>query len=133
MQAQKNQYLVADDRYALEGIINTDTSEKSLEDIEARIAERKLLEYKSIQEIERMRRKLEASLNSFNCFSYNPNPRILMSKSRLESEMIRLELRKNEEMVSAFRDVERLESEKRRILGDMREDSEMDIFSGGAV
>ena len=111
---------------------DNDSDQKMLEDIEARIGERKHLEYRNIQDLERMRRKLESSANAFNCL-YQPNQTMLATTSKLESEMIRLELRKNEEMVSAFRDVERLESEKRQILGDLREDSDMDVFSGGAV
>lgn len=111
--------------------LDGDSEKKNLEDIEARIAERKHIEYKNIEDLERMRKKLESSANMFGCFSYNPGPNILATKSKLESEMIRLEMKKNDETVCAFRDVERLESDKRKILGDIREDSEMDLFSGG--
>ena len=78
-----------------------------------------------------MRKKLESTVNMFDCFSYNPGPNIIATKSKLETEMIRLEMKKNDETIWAFRDVERLESEKRKILGDIREDSEMSLLSGG--
>ena len=109
---------------------DNDSDQKMLEDIEARIGERKHLEYRNIQDLERMRRKLESSANAFNCF-YQPDQTMLATTSKLESEMIRLEMKKNDETVCAFRDVERLESEKRKILGDIREDSDMSLLSGG--
>ena len=110
---------------------DNDSEKKTLEELEARIAERKGIEYKNFQELERMRKKLEASVNMFDCLSYHPGPNILATKSKLETEMIRLEMKKNDERVCAFRDVERLEAEKRKILGDLRGDSEMNLFTGG--
>ena len=118
--------------YPLQAIMSGDynSMQKMLESIESRIAERSLLEYQNIQELERMRSKLEDSVNAFNCF-YQPDQTMLSSKSKIETEMIRLELRKNEEKIDAFRDVERLEAEKRKVLGDLNEESDMSLFSGG--
>ena len=133
MQTQNIPNLAVGENYALESVLNADSnsSQETLESIEHRIAERKFLEYRNIEDLERMRQKLEECVNSFYCFTYNANPRILTTLSKLQSEMIRLDMRKNDEMVNAFRDVERLEAEKRNILGDIREDSEMSTFSGG--
>jgi hypothetical protein len=110
--------------------MDCDSEKKTLEELEARIAERKSIEYKNFQELERMRKKLESTVNMFDCF-YQPNQTMLATKSKLESEMIRIEMKKNDETVNAFRDVERLESEKRKILGDIREETDMNLFSGG--
>jgi hypothetical protein len=123
MEAKKDgNYLGAlDDKYILENLFQEDfyTSQKTLESIERRIAERKKLEYKNICNLERMRQKIESSLNTFSCFGYNPNPRMTSVKSRLETEMVHLELKKGEEAVKAFVDVERIEAEKRELLEEM--------------
>ncbi len=135
MQENKIPNTNSDDKYILESIIHADSDsmQKELECVEHRMAERKMIEYRNVQELERLRQKLECSLSMFQCFSYNPNPKLLATKSQLETEMLRLELKKGEEAVDAFRDVERLEQEKRKILGDLREDEAMNVFSGGIV
>ena len=121
----------AGENYLLDTILSQDTSssESSLLDIDHRIAERKKLEYKNIKELEWARQKIEQALNSIYwlCSSYNPNPKSLAVKSRLETEMLRIELKKGEEAVDSFRDVERLEAERRKLL---EEASEEGIASG---
>ena len=133
MQTYQIPNLSSGDQYVLESITqeNTSSMQTTLDSIEARIAERKLMEYRNIQELERSRQKLESSVNTFQCFSYNPNPKMLQTKSRLEAEMIKLDMKRGEEAVSAFRDVERLETEKRKILDDLRDEKSMNFYSGG--
>ena len=121
----------AGENYLLDTILSQDTSssESSLLDIDHRIAERKKLEYKNIKELEWARQKIEQALNSVYCLcsSYNPNPKSLAVRSGLETEMLRIELKKGEEAVDSFRDVERLEAERRKLL---EEASEEGIASG---
>ena len=119
----------------LENLLQEDylNARQTLDSIEHRIAERKRLEYKNIQGMERQRQKIEETINSFQCFGYNPNPRLTMVKSKLETEMVSIELKKGEETVNAFRDVERLEAEKRKILEDLREEKSMASFQGGST
>ena len=124
-----------DDKYILENLFKEDlyTSQKTLESIGHRIAERKKLEYKNICNLESMRQKIESSLNRFEFFGYNPNPRITAVKSKLETEMVHIELKKGEEAVNAFRDVERLEEEKRKLLEEMERSKMPGFSSGGAT
>jgi hypothetical protein len=119
------------ENYVLENLLKQDlySAQQTLDEIGHRIAERKKLEYKNMQNLERMRQKIETSLNSLCCFGYNPNPKITAVKSNLETEMVNLELKKGEEAVNAFRDVERLEEERRKILEELR--GEVSISPGG--
>jgi len=134
MNTQNYQNTVGED-YLLSTILNQDAqnSEQSILDIDHRIAERKKLEYKNIIELERARQKVEECLNSISwlCSEYNPNPKSLAVKSKLETEMVRIELKKGEEAVNCFRDVERLEAEKRKLLEDLRDEKAMTNITGG--
>ena len=118
-----NNYLtVLDDNAVLEGMFDDDSvnRKKSLENIETRIAERKRLEYRHIAELERQRQKLEQTLNVFHNLGYSHSS--LSMRSRLETEMARIELKKGEEGITAFRDVQQLESEKRIIIEKIYQD-----------
>ena len=133
MKQDLNQYGPLDDKDILENLLKEESlnSEQTLESIDHRIAERKNLEYKNILDLERQRQKIEGTINSLQCFSYNPNPKLTMVKSKLETEMTRFEMKKGEEAVHAFRDVERLEAEKRKILEDIRGEKQMMNLSPG--
>ena len=134
MEKYQNNPKPSDENYILESILKEDsnTAGQTLEIIDHRIAERKKLEYKNVIELERQRQKIEETVNTFQCLSYSPNPKMTMVKSKLETEMTRVELKKGEEAVNSFRDVERLEAEKRKILEDLRgERSLMNISPGG--
>lgn len=97
------------------------TTKQTIAAIEHRIAERKKMEQQNIDDLERMRQRIEESINGVNCgTSYNPNPKTITVKSKLETEMVKIELKKGEEAVNSFRDVERLESEKRKLEEDLR-------------
>lgn len=100
------------------------TAEK-LDSINHRIALRKHLEYKNIRNLENARQRLEESLNQMgnSISAYAPNPKMLSAKSRLETEMISIELKKGEEAVNSFRDVERLEAEKRNLTETIKSEA----------
>tara|TARA_Y100000294_G_scaffold172418_1_gene187080 strand:- start:755 stop:1171 length:417 start_codon:yes stop_codon:yes gene_type:complete len=129
----KNNYDAQMGQNVLDSILNDGyiTTKQTLESLEHRIAERKKLEYKNIQEMETQRKKIEEAINTMQCFDYNPNPKLTMVTSKLGTEMVKIELKKGEEAVDAFRDVERLEAEKRKILEEMRSEETMASFSGG--
>ena len=117
----------------LEKILKEDymAAKETLEIIDHRIAERKKLEYKNFVELERQRQRIEEAINKLQCFEYNPNPKLTMVKSKLETEMIKIELKVGEEAVNAFRDVEKLEAEKRNILAEIRSEQQMIILPAG--
>lgn len=122
----------ADDSYLVSSILNQDlySSHRTLEGVESRIAERKKIEYRNISDLERQRQKLEESLNVMSYFGYSPKN--MMVRSKLETEMIRIEMKKSEEVVKGFRDVERLEYEKRKMLEDLEgQESTAGLSSGG--
>lgn len=133
MQPNQNYFGDMENKAILENLFKEDlyTTKQSIESIEHRIAERKKLEYKNIQNLERQRQKIEESLNTLHCFGYNPNPKLTSVKSRLETEMVHLELKKGEEAVNGFRDVERLEEEKRKLLEEMERSKLPGFFPGG--
>ena len=123
---------VNDDSYLVSSILGQDlySSSRSLEGVESRIAERKRLEYRNVVFLERQRQRLEESLNVLSCFGYSPKS--MMVRSRLEAEMIRVEMRKAEEVVTSFRDVERLEYQKRKLVEDLEgQRSTAGLSSGG--
>ncbi len=111
-----------DDKAILESLFKEDyyTAKNSLDNIETRIAERKRLEYRNITELEHQRQKLEQTLNIFYNLGYSHNA--LSMRSKMETEMVRIELKKGEEGITAFRDVQELESERRKILEDLNQD-----------
>jgi hypothetical protein len=111
-----------DDKDILESLFKEDyyTAKNSLDNIETRIAERKRLEYRNINDLEHQRQKLEQTLNIFYNLGYSQNS--LSMRSKLETEMVRLEIKKGEEGITAFRDVQELETEKRKILEELAQD-----------
>ena len=118
----QNYFGELDDKDILENLFKEDyyTAKKTLDNIDSRIAERKRLEYRNITDLEHQRQKLEKSLNVFYNLGYSQSS--LSMRSRLETEMVRVELRKGEEGINSFRDVEKLESERRKILEDLNQD-----------
>ncbi len=133
MKQDQNYAVPIDEAHILENLLKEETNntEQTLECIEHRIAERKKLEYKNIIGLEGQRQKIEGMINTFQCFSYNPSQNQVMVKSKLETEMTRIEMKKGEEAVHAFRDVERLEAEKRKILEDLKGEKSMMNLSPG--
>jgi hypothetical protein len=99
--------------------------EKSLEDelldIEHQVAERERIKRRNVCFLEEQRQKLESMLNTLECFSYRPAGIVNSVKSKLMTQMVQVELKKGEEYVTAFRDVQRLEEQKRKLLSEGKE------------
>ncbi len=102
-----------------------------LESIEHQIAERKKLKYRNAIELDHQIKKVEEILNELDCFGYNPHPSVTQLRSSLQTDMIRLELKKGEEAGHASRDVARLETEKRKILSEVMENESLGLAFGG--
>ena len=89
--------------------------------IEFQIAEREKIKQKNLKFLEWQREKLEGVVNRAKCFDY-----AVMGtneiKNRLITQLVQVELKKGDEYVNAFRDVQRLEEQKRRLLSDGAED-----------
>ena len=92
-----------------------------IERIEFQIAEREKIKQRNLLFLESQRRKLEDQLNQLKCYEYNAPPLINSAKSTIQTQMVNMDLRKGEEYVSAFRDVQRLEEMKRNLLSESEE------------
>jgi hypothetical protein len=109
--------------YGLDSLFKAD--ERILSDeignIEHQIAEREKIKQRNLRFLEWQREKLEELVNRTKCFSYTM-PGLNDVRSRLTTELVRVELKKGEEYVNAFRDVQRLQEQKRKLLSEVRED-----------
>ena len=89
--------------------------------IEFQIAEREKIKQRNLKFLEWQREKLEELINRAKCFDY-----AVMGtneiKNRLITQLVQVELKKGDEYVNTFRDVQRLEEHKRRLLSDGAED-----------
>lgn len=133
MQSQENYFGNLEDKDILQDLFKEDyyTAKETLDRIDHRIAERKKLEYKNIYEMERQRRKMEETVNHVQCFGYSP--KTTMIKSKLETEMVNIAIKKGEEAVQSFKDVDRLEADRRKILEDLRGEKSMSSWFGGST
>jgi hypothetical protein len=108
--------------YGLDSLLKADERILSdeIENIEHQIAEREKIKQRNVRFLEWQREKLEELVNRTKCFSYT----MLGSnevRNRLTTELVKVELKKGEEYVNAFRDVQRLEEQKRKILSEKEE------------
>jgi hypothetical protein len=103
--------LKEDERTASDEILN----------IEHQIAEREKIKRKNITFLEWQREKLEELVNRTRCFDYAAMGTNEI-KNKLLTQLVQVELKKGEEYVNAFRDVQRLEEEKRKVLSESSED-----------
>jgi len=126
-----NNYDLPDEKNILQNLFLEDyqAANQKLESIEHRIAERKKLELLNIEKLERQRKKLEDMLNDLPCPELNPG--ILSTRATLGTEMVRVQMKKGEEAVNAFRDVERLEDEKRKLLEELCGEKSLGKITGG--
>jgi len=110
--------------YGLEALAKADERmrDEEIESIERQIAEREKIKRRNILFLEDQRKKLEEFMNRTECFTYRPSGLINAVRSKLTTQMVQVELKKGEEYVNAFRDVQRLEEEKRKLLSEGRED-----------
>ena len=86
---------------------------------ETDIAERKKLSYQVISNLEEQRKKLESSINTIKFNDYNPAG-MTQIRTKLETELVKVEMGKGEEAIAAFRDIEMLEQEKRKVIEEIR-------------
>ena len=110
--------------YGLDEMVKAD--EKVLADeidsIEHQIAEREKIKQRNIIFLENQRQKLEEFMNRTECFTYNTPGLINSVRSKLTTQLVQVDLKKGEEYVNAFRDMQRLEEEKRKLLAEERAD-----------
>lgn len=96
------------------------TSDEIL-NIEHQVAEREKIKQRNLSFLEWQREKLEELVNRTRCFDYAAMGTNEI-KNRLLTQLVQVELKKGEEYVNAFRDVQRLEEEKRKLLSESSED-----------
>jgi 50S ribosomal subunit-associated GTPase HflX len=109
--------------YGLDSLLKADekTIRDEIENIEHQIAEREKIKQRNLRFLEWQREKLEELINRSNCYGY-----AVMGgneiRNRLTTQLVQVELRKGEEYVNAFRDVQRLEEQKRKLMRETGED-----------
>lgn len=110
--------------YGLDGLVKADERvvAEEIESVEHQVAEREKIKQRNIRFLEEQRQKLETFMNRTECFTYNTSGLINAVRNKLTTQLVQVELKKGEEYVNAFRDVQRLEEEKRKLLAEGRED-----------
>lgn len=89
--------------------------------IEFQIAEREKIKQRNLKFLEWQREKLEELINRSKCFDYATMGTNEI-KNKLITQIVQVELKKGDEYVNAFRDVQRLEEQKRELLSEGAED-----------
>ena len=89
--------------------------------IEFQIAEREKIKQKNLKFLEWQREKLEELDNRSKLFDYAAMGTNEI-KNKLITQLVQVELKKGDEYVNAFRDVQRLEEQKRELLSESSED-----------
>jgi len=91
------------------------------ENIEFQIAEREKIKKRNLKFLEWQREKLEELINRTECLTYG-----MMGanevRNKLTTQLVEVELKKGEEYVNAFRDIQRLEEQKRKLTREAGED-----------
>jgi hypothetical protein len=90
--------------------------------IEHQIAEREKIKRRNITFLEEERQKLEGFMNQTECFTYKPGGLMNSVRSKLTTQLVQVDLKKGEEYVNAFRDIQRLEEQKRKLLTEEKAD-----------
>lgn len=111
--------------YGLDALLKADQGivEEEVDSIEHQIAEREKIKRRNVCFLEEQRQKIEEFLNRTECFTYKPSGLINAVRGKLVTQLVQVELKKGEEYVNAFKDVQRLEEQKRRILADEKADA----------
>ncbi len=86
--------------------------------VEHQIAEREKIKQSNIRFLEEQRQKLEGFMNTTECFTYNASGIINAVRSKLTTQLVQVDLKKGEEYVNTFRDIQRLEEQKRKLLAE---------------
>ena len=89
--------------------------------IEFQIAEREKIKQRNLKFLEWQREKLEEMVNRSKCFDYATMGTNEI-KNKLITQLVQVELKKGDEYVNAFRDVQRLEEQKRKLISEGAED-----------
>jgi len=110
--------------YGLDDLVKADERivEDEIDSIEHQVAEREKIKQRNIRFLEEQRQKLEEFMNRTECFTYKTAGIINAVRSKLTTQLVQVDLKKGEEYVNAFRDVQRLEAEKRKLLTEERAD-----------
>lgn len=91
-----------------------------IDSIEHQIAQRERIKKRNTSFLEFQRQKIEEQLNQAEFFgsgySWNASP----VRARLLTQMVQLDLKKGEEYVLMFRDIQRLEEQKRKLLEEQQ-------------
>ena len=119
-----NYQILENKAYGLDSLLKADEGavEEEIESIEFQIAEREKIKQRNVLFLEDQRKKLEDFLNKTECFTYKPSGVLNAVRGKLATQLVMVDLKKGEEYVTAFRDVQRLEEEKRKLLGEVRAD-----------
>ena len=106
--------------YGLDSLLKADEKVigEEIESIDFQIAEREKIKQRNVRFLEDQRKKLEGFLNQTECFTYKPSGVINAVRSKLATQLVMVELKKGDEYVIVFRDVQRLEEEKRKLLAE---------------
>ena len=91
------------------------------ENIEFQIAEREKIKLKNIKFLEWQRERLEELINRTECLTYGVMGANEV-RNKLTTQLVEVELKKGEEYVNAFRDIQRLEEQKRKLTREAGED-----------
>jgi len=124
---QKKKSESVSDKYSgagLDDVLKSDerTLLEEVESIDFQIAEREKIKQRNVRFLEDQRRKLEGFLNQTECFTYKPSGVLNAVRGKLATQLVMVEMKKGDEYVNAFRDVQRLEEEKRKLLGEAKAD-----------
>ena len=122
--AKDNYQSLGNKAYGLDALLKADEKVigEEIESIEHLIAEREKIKRRNVLFLEEQRRKLEGFLNQTECFTYKPAGIINAVRSKLATQLVQVDLKKGEEYVNAFKDVQRLEEEKRKLLTEEKAD-----------
>lgn len=121
----KDNYQILENKaYGLDALLKADEKVigEEIDSIDFQIAERERIKRRNVLFLEEQRRKLEGFLNQTECFTYKPSGVLNAVRGKLATQLVMVDLKKGEEYVTAFRDVQRLEEEKRKLLGEVRAD-----------
>lgn len=94
-----------------------------VDSIEHQIGERERIKQRNVKFLEEKCQKLQELLNGTECMTYRLPGIINAVRSKLQAELIKVDLKIGEEYVNAFRDVQRLEEQKRKLLTEEKADA----------
>jgi hypothetical protein len=109
--------------YGLDSLLKADekTIRDEIDNIEHQIAERGKIKQRNLRFLEWQREKLEELINRTQCLAYGvmgPNE----VRNRLITQLVQVEMKKGDEYINCFRDVQRLEEQKRKLMTEAGED-----------